>query len=354
MSRSHNASTGSAVRLDDLIALNHEIIAIVRAGIPLELGLKGLHGSVSFRLSQLTDRLAKRLANGMGLVEALQQEGAAVSPVYTAVVQAGLSSGKLPEVLSALTSSAELEREMNRRVTLAMIHPSFIAVIGSYLLVLFVLFFAPAYVSTVEMFRLPHTWTIDFLKASNSFLRPWGVIIPVIVLLTCILLFVVQTRSQHRSFLGTLLPGVGSVRRSLEWSRFAELLRLQLVHGVPLPIAFRCASESIENSRIRSAVSRVSDELNRGRSLSDALSTDTTLPAMMRWMLSTSKQQETILDSLELLSESYRERSFQYAAFFRFWLPILTTALISGTIVLIYSLLFFIPLTQLWNGISAL
>src|SRR5262249_51557745 len=79
----------SEPKLEDLICLNQEIAAFVKAGIPLELGLKGLSGSLGNRLGKLSNRLADRLSNGMNLSDALAEEGPVVSPVYTAVVEAG-------------------------------------------------------------------------------------------------------------------------------------------------------------------------------------------------------------------------------------------------------------------------
>ena len=139
MSQPTNTPPASPPRLADLIALNYEIVALVRAGVPLELGLRGLSGSVASRLGRLTERLADRLSNGLSLVEALEQEGPAVSPIYTAVVGAGLESGRLGEALGSLTLSAQVEQDARQRVALALVYPAIVATIGYALLVLFVM-----------------------------------------------------------------------------------------------------------------------------------------------------------------------------------------------------------------------
>ena len=55
------------IALEDLIALNDEIASLVRAGVPLELGLSGFASSVSGRLRRLTDGLAERMKAGASL-----------------------------------------------------------------------------------------------------------------------------------------------------------------------------------------------------------------------------------------------------------------------------------------------
>ncbi len=345
------SSPGRPPRLEDLITLNHEIAALVRAGVPLELGLRGLSGNVSSRLGQLAERLADRLTGGLSLIEALEQEGPAVSPVYTAVVGAGLESGRLGEALGALTLSAQIEQDTRQRVSLALLYPAIVSVIGYALLVLFVVTVAPAYLSTAEMFRFPETLVFKTLRVLHWSVPVWGGLIPAAAVVFFVGLVLMRGRRAGTLMAWSLVPGVASVHRSLNWAQFVELLRLQVSHGLPLEQALRRAGEATDDRRLRAAVAQVGDELQRGGSLADALPRATALPPLMRWMLATSEQQGTLVETLQLLAESYRRRAIQRATMFMFWLPLLTTVCISGTIVLIYGLLFFIPLRELWHGL---
>ena len=150
--------------LEDLILLNREIAALVKAGIPLELGLRGLSGSVGTRLGRLSERLSSRLSSGLNLPDALAEEGPAVSPVYTAVMEAGLASGRLPEALEALASSGQMIVESRRRVYLALLYPSLCCVVGYLMFCLFVSVIAPQMIHAAEMFRFPESWPIHLLK----------------------------------------------------------------------------------------------------------------------------------------------------------------------------------------------
>lgn len=110
--------------LDELISLNYEIAAMVRAGVPLELGLRGLSTNKGPQFERLSDRLATRLSEGMSLPDAVAKEGPAISPVYAAVIEAGLTTGQLPRALESLATSGQLIQETRRRVFLAMLYPS--------------------------------------------------------------------------------------------------------------------------------------------------------------------------------------------------------------------------------------
>ncbi|MEK6261752.1 MAG: type II secretion system F family protein [Planctomycetota bacterium] len=343
-------SSGPPPRLDDLIALNLEIAALVKAGVPMELGLRGLSGSVPTRLGHLAERLADRLSSGRTLVEALEQEGPAVSPIYTAVVGAGLQSGRLAEALGSLTLSAQVEQDARQRVSLALVNPAIVTVVGYALFVLFVMTVAPAYLSTAEMFQFPDTLVFKILRVLHRTLPIWGGLIPIAALVTFVGLVLIRGRRAGTFMAWSWIPGVASVHRSLNWAQFVELLRLQVSHGLPLEKALRRAGDATDDRRLRAAVAQVGDELQRGGSLAEALPRAKALPPLMRWMLATSEQQGTLIETLQLLAESYRRRALHHATLFKFWLPVLTTVFISGIIVLAYSMLFFIPLRELWGG----
>ncbi len=350
MSQAIPPSSGSPPRLDDLIALNREIAALVRAGVPLELGLRGLRGSVPSQLGRLADRLADRMSQGRSLVEALEQEGPAVSPIYTAVVGAGLQSGRLAETLDSLTLTAQVEQDARQRVSLALINPAIVAVIGYASLLLFVVAVAPAYLATAEDFRFPDTLTFQILRGLHRTVPYWGGVIPIAVLVAFVSLVLTPGRRDGLFRAWNWVPGLAWMRRSLNLAQFLELWWLQISHGLPLETALRRAGDATDDGRLRDAVSRIGDELHRGGTLATALPGAMSLPPMMRWMLAASEQQGTLLETLHLLAESYRRRALQRAALVKFWLPVLATFFISGFIVLTYSLLFFIPLRELWGG----
>src|SRR5947209_8097023 len=87
------------ITIDQFIALNDEIVALTRAGVPLERGLIDAGGDLPGRLGALSRSLGERMRQGRSLSEALAESGGAVSPVYRAVVEAGCRAGRLPVAL---------------------------------------------------------------------------------------------------------------------------------------------------------------------------------------------------------------------------------------------------------------
>ena len=82
--------------LDELIALNEEIAALVRAGVPLERGLVGTGRDLRGRLGRVAEAVGRRMeAEGCSLAEAVAAEGRSLPELYGAVVAAGIAPGRV-------------------------------------------------------------------------------------------------------------------------------------------------------------------------------------------------------------------------------------------------------------------
>src|SRR5436305_15337361 len=95
-----------AISLEDLIALNDEIAALVRAGAPLEQGLSLAGEDLPRGLRHIADDLAVRMRQGASLSAALAASDRRVPPLYRAIVEAGVRSGRLPAALESWSGIA--------------------------------------------------------------------------------------------------------------------------------------------------------------------------------------------------------------------------------------------------------
>lgn len=333
--------TMSDPTLDDLISLNQEISAFVKSGIPLELGLKGLSGSVDSRLGKLSDRLATRMADGRNLSDALADEGPAISPVYLAVIEAGLASGKLPDALESLTASTQVIQEIRRRMFLALLYPMLCLFVAYLMLCLFLSVIAPQVINTVESFAT--SWPVEFLRILVRNRDYLTMVIPsvalTIVVVVTLLRRTVMGGRCGRFFLFRWVTG-----RSLDWAQFMEILSLQVEHGTPLAQAFVLAADSTEDRRLHRDARKVSEELTRGNSLATSLQTVKSLPPLVRWMLATGEMQGTLAYTLRQLCEIYRRRALRRSQIMKIWIPVAMTIVFTTLIGTTYGLAFFIPL----------
>ena len=117
------SSSTAALSLEQLIALNDEITALVRARVPLEGTLGEMGEDLPGRLGRIAQMLAERMKRGESLAQILENEPEHFPPVYRAVVLAGLRAGRLSAALESISRSARRLDDMRRMTAAGFVYP---------------------------------------------------------------------------------------------------------------------------------------------------------------------------------------------------------------------------------------
>lgn len=355
-------SAGRPASLQDVIALNDEIASLVRAGIPLELGLRGLGGSLSGRLGEIAERLAARMNQGASLAEALDAEQGSLPRVYRAVIEAGLRSGRLPQALESLTGYTRTVLEMRQRLGLALLYPGLVAVVAYLLFVGFVWQMVPVFQDTYFIFRMSEHPLMTPLAFLYRTLPYWAAGIPLALVLF------LTTGALTRGLLlpggsaaaggGTWgawmlwVPGVGSILDNLQRANFSELLSLLVEHEVPLPEAVLLAAEATGDPRMVDGAGQIAMDIRRGEVLSPASSSLRMFPPLLRWLMSHGASPAELRGALRQATEVYRRRALMRVEWFKLVMPVALLIVIGGGVTLLYGLLLFLPLTSMMNQLG--
>ncbi len=335
MSSPSQSTPRTSYSLEDLIALNDEMAALIRAGIPLELGLDP---SFSKRLGGLTQRLRDRMEQGKSLPEALSDEDEHVPPIYRAIVEAGLKAGRLPEALESLSEFSQALLELKQRIALAFVYPAIVLGVAYGLFVAFVAAVVPRLEDVYRQLQLPqHEW-MSLLRGLHEMVHIWG---PGVFLAACVLML-----WKGRSLSGNRAPWMWSIVANFHRASFAGMLALLVKHQLPLPEALRLAGGASSGRRIRKTADELADDVQSGNTLAQSLSTRRAFPPFMRWMISNGEKQGALGATLHQASDIYRHRALNGAQSLKIVLPILLTVLLGGGVVLIYGLALFVPLSD--------
>src|SRR5262245_61364596 len=116
--------------IEQLVALNDEIVWLTRGGVPLELGLRQLGTDAAGCLGEVCQSLSERMSAGASLSEALEADEHRLPAVYRTVVEVGLRAGKLPAALEAISNYAREMVELRRKITLALLYPLIVVVLA--------------------------------------------------------------------------------------------------------------------------------------------------------------------------------------------------------------------------------
>jgi len=333
------------ITLDDLVALNDEIAALVRAGVPLEPALAEMAGELPGKLGRLTDALAREMARGRALADVLADPALRLPPVYRAVIEAGARAGRLPAALESATRSIRQIAEIRRGVAVAAMYPFLIVAMACLALALFTAVVAPQVLSMMRAMDVPGDRPLAWLSAAGRWAVVWG---PAAAAAVLGLAGLWWFRSRRASAIasprvGRLMgwfPWVGNTLRWTRASAFAEVLALLVENGVPLEQAVVLAAEATGDAELIAGAGDAAGRLARG----EVAGAGQGLPPLLRWLLGCARR-ETLLAALRHAADSYHRRARRHAELARTFLPVLLTLVVGGTAVLVCALLTFIPYT---------
>lgn len=364
-----NGGGSGGLSLDDLAALNDEIVALVRAGLPLEPGLTGARRDLRGRLGRVVGRLSDRMRAGASLPEALDAERDAIPPVYRAVVEAGLRSGRPAVALEGLADYVRRYQETRRVLGLALLYPLIVLLLAYILFVGFVVFAAPRFVEAFESLRVPGRAGVAWLSRVGDWAPVWAPVLP-IVLAAVALAWVASGRSGGFASSGWFAPlrwapWIGGMLAQARTANVADLLALLLEGGVPLPDAVELAADATGDSALRRDAREVAALIRSGETAANAMEAKWTgvlaterlrfgsFPPLLRFLMGVGERRGAIVPALRHAAEVYRRRAVERAEWIRTFLPTLLVLAVGIATVLLYALTLFIPFTSLLEGLSS-
>ena len=132
-------------------------------------------GAFAERLARITDQLAQRTAQGESLPQAIESAGNLFPPVYKALVQAGMRTGRLDLVLTSMSRSGTRLAELRRTVGMAFLYPLAVVLLAYQLFVFLITRILPQFVIFSEGKATP---LLRALEHAGQTAWYWGPIFP--------------------------------------------------------------------------------------------------------------------------------------------------------------------------------
>ena len=357
MATSSTPSSGGPVRLDQLIALNEEISALVRAGIPLELGLSQMGEDPRGALSRISNTLAGRMGRGQTLSEALAVDDTQFPRVYRTVVEAGIRSGRLPAALEAISRYATELTDLRQKIGMAFLYPLIVVLLAYGLTVVISTDLAHRFLETYRNFTLSVPAAVRLLVGLADTVIYWAWI-PPLALLVLLFWWSRTGGTQLLSFRGLArplgwIPGVKRIGYYFRCANFAELLGLFIDHEVPLPESIVLAADTTSDRSLQTSARVAAEATRHGETLREDLPGIEGFPPYLRWLLVRGHQQGNLAKSLRVAAETYRRQAVDHAEWLKMTFPIFACIVIGGGATLLYALTLFLPLVDMLWELSA-
>ena len=341
------------LHVDQFIALNDEIAALVRAGVPLPRGLRELGRDLPGRLGAAAESLGRSLEAGTDLLDALADERTGFPPAYRAVVAAGLRAGRLPAALEGISSSARRVAETRRLIGLAIVYPLLVLLIAYGLFVLLTLRGVPVLAEMYAESRLPANAFLTALARLDESVLWWAPWPPLVV---GGMFAAWWWRSGRASAIETPRRrswyNPAQVRAWSSLCIFTDVLALLIEHDVPLAEAVTYAGEACGDTRMARDARELSTRIARGERDEILAPRPSGIPIVLRWLLATDSGQPRLVAALRQTSQTYHDQAAEQAAWFSWYLPLILTVTIGGSATILYALACFLPWSVLLYQLS--
>ena len=341
---------GKKLSKEDLIRLNKELHAIVKAGMPMDEGLRHLAKELDGRLKALVNDLLRRIEKGESLSTALGARKDMLEDYYITMVRAGEESGNLGKVLLNVIAGYQRSLAVERTLRASCRYPMVIACLFIAIFSLILTIVLPHFDRIYAQMGAELPWITAFFLSLSLTLRFHYLEIIAVVVGVIALLYILWRTKPGRVFLDGLLlrlPFIGSIAYFDLISTFARNLANLLTSNVPLDTALHLTRGTLRNSAGQKMVARIEEYVAKGKTIASALEENRYCPPSTIWMIKTGEErgdlENVLYDLAQYYDEKYyelREEAFHYIEPF---LIILLGIIIGIMVISLYLPLFTIP-----------
>ena len=340
--------------VSELQLLNDELLAALRSGVSLDLGLRESASHLPGRMSLLSKQLAGHLTDGLNLPEALEKLNPPPPTVYRVLVASGLRGDNLEVVLTRMNEFARVVTDLKETLRRAVIYPAVVLVMTYLLTCLATYFCVPPLRAFLEDMHAEPSMTVRMVYAMHASFPVWAIAVPVVVCVAIVAGIVFDwSQSGKAGAFGFLryLPGFRRLLRDADLSRFAHLLAIQTEHGLPLPESLLRCADAASGPDLRGFCLTAAELIEQGESFGDSLTHSRVVPSFMKWALSVPTTQADLVASTKQAAELYRERTLLRAEWIARVVPMILTLVFGTTVVAVYSWAVMESLITVWDRV---
>ncbi|OHB77084.1 MAG: pilus assembly protein PilC [Planctomycetes bacterium RBG_16_64_10] len=312
LGRRFAARRAPRVRTQLVATTYSQLAALLRSGVPLLRSINVVRRqSTHAGLVQVLDDVYSHVEDGASLADALARHPRTFGEMATSILRAGGEGGFLEEALDRVAVFTEQQHDLKSRVVGALAYPIFLAVVGSTIVGILLVFFVPKFEELFHRLRergeLPAV-TDGLLQFSHG-LRSWGL---VAIGLVAVLLLIARARlatapaQRWRDMAKLRMPVAGKIYLNLAVARFCRVLGTLLRGGVPILRSLEISSSATGNRVLSAAIQDAAENISEGESLSRPLAECGHFPPAIVEMITVAEEAnnlETVLtdiaDSLE-------------------------------------------------------
>ncbi|PQO42491.1 type II secretion system F family protein [Blastopirellula marina] len=292
-----------------------QMASLVRSGVPLMRSLNVLYEQASNQaLKTVLEDVRSRVEEGEALDVAMSRHPRAFNDMAVNMVKAGAEGGFLEDALERVSSFTEEQEDLKGRTISALAYPIFLAIVGTIILTVLLVFFVPSFEELFARLRdrgqLPAI--TDWLLWVSGTLNSYGLLILVgFVIFGFYLRAQLKTEAGKRrmDYFKIKFPLLGGIILDLAVARFCRVLGTMLKNGVPILRALEISREAAGNRILATAIEDASENISSGESLAAPLSSSGYFPKTVVEMISVAEESNSLDRVLVEIADGLERRT---------------------------------------------
>ena len=342
------AEAGRVRRLPaQLLATTYGQLAdLLRSGVPLLRALDVLRRQTSHAgLKEVLGQVHRQVEEGATLAHAMGRYRRVFGEMAVSMVRAGSEGGFLEEALSHVADFTETQADFKSRTVGAVTYPCVLAVFGTGVVIVLLVFFVPMFDSLFDRLRergeLPilTEWLLGISRFTGEYIL-WILGAAALGVTFAWKWLATDQGRAWRDLVKLRLPLAGKIFLNLAVARFCRVLGTLLHNGVPILRSLGISGEATANRMLAAAIDEATENISAGESLAGPLAACGHFPPTIVEMISVAEESNTLETVLLQIAASLERRTWrQLELAVRLLEPMLLVMLASVVLVLVVALL---------------
>lgn len=296
-------------KLQELATFTQQLANLLQAGMPLTAALhsmthletKGIPKNVAIDLRQ-------EVMEGHSLSDAMSKQPLIFTDLYVNMVKAGEQSGALVEVLRRMADHFEKFAAVQAKFTSALIYPAFVGVVGIGIIIFFMTFMLPKFMTLFGnmQVQLPAS-TQMLISISAIFTGYWWLMLLILgALILAFRRFHGTEEGKHKIDEWKMkMPVFGKVMKLNLYGQFARTLSTLLENGVPVLTALKITEQVLPNRVIKEATAKTREAVTDGKTLAQPLAASKIFPQLMVDLVRIGEETGDVPGALKNVADTY-------------------------------------------------
>jgi type II secretory pathway component PulF len=352
--------------IQGVITFNQELVAFVRAGLPLSFGETASHrfpsagtrsaDSIASMLDQFNTALTIRVGRGQSMEQAVSEEPLLTSN-YRKALLTYLRCNDPRLALETLAFPTRTRQRLSSGIASALVYPLIVLTIAFIGFLVLVLVTGPTIESMYQQVARQPPPAVAFLIRARNALPIWGAGIPLLVTMG---LLWWNLRGSWLDW--KWLPGNHRYYESIQNAHHARQLAGMLEHGCSLEESLttifptsKPAERNLRSSGRRESESRRDQRAETAGPAEAPIPGDIAvpkevmeqLPPLLRWAVVGDTGEEPLPDVMRFVATAYERTAERSTKTWQVIIPMIVGLVVSGLLVLAYGMSLFLPVIQM-------